>query len=173
MDGGQKNKMNYIQIDKDNLLNGPGIRTVLWTAGCNHACYKCHNPETWDPEAGQYFTETTMNEILQQVSHDYVTGLTITGGDPLYVNNRETVAKICKTCKDAYPDKTIWCYTGYKYEEVKNEKAMEYIDVLVDGPFIYSLYDSKLNWRGSSNQRIIDVQESRKFGKVVLDKDNN
>ena len=118
--------MNYIQIDKDNLLNGPGIRTVLWTAGCNHACYKCHNPETWDPEAGQYFTETTMNEILQQLSHDYVTGLTITGGDPLYINNRETVAKICKTCKDAYPDKTIWCYTGYKYEEVKNEKAMEY-----------------------------------------------
>lgn len=165
--------MNYIRIDKDNMLNGPGIRTVLWTAGCNHACPKCHNPETWSPCAGQIFDESAMNKILEELSHDYTSGLTLTGGDPLYPGNRKTVEEICETCKTLYPDKSIWCYTGYTYEQVSNERVMNFLDVLVDGEFKISLYSPNLNWRGSSNQRIINVQDTRKFGKIVLNKDNN
>ena len=164
--------MNYLKFTKDDMLNGRGVRLTLWVAGCNHECPKCQNPETWDPSAGKLFTALEGDDILRELSKDYISGLTLTGGDPLFPANRITLTHICKVCKEKYPDKNIWCWTGYNYEQVKDLPIMEYIDVLVDGSFRADLYDPKLKWRGSSNQRVIDVQASRKLGKIVLDVDN-
>ena len=164
--------MNYLKFTKDDMLNGRGVRLTLWVAGCNHECPKCQNPETWDPSAGKLFTVLEGDDILRELSKDYISGLTLTGGDPLFPANRITLTHICKVCKEKYPDKNIWCWTGYNYEQVKDLPIMEYIDVLVDGSFRDDLYDPKLKWRGSSNQRVIDVQASRKLGKIVLDVDN-
>lgn len=164
--------MNYLKFTKDDMLNGRGVRLTLWVAGCNHECPKCQNPETWDPNAGKLFTTLEGDDILRELSKDYISGLTLTGGDPLFPANRITLTHICKVCKEKHPDKNIWCWTGYNYEQVKDLPIMEYIDVLIDGRFRPDLYDPKLKWRGSSNQRVIDVQESRKLGKVVLDVDN-
>lgn len=164
--------MNYLKFTKDDMLNGRGVRLTLWVAGCNHECPKCQNPETWDPSAGKLFTALEGDDILRELSKDYISGLTLTGGDPLFPANRITLTHICKVCKEEHPDKNIWCWTGYNYEQVKDLPIMEYIDVLVDGSFRADLYDPKLKWRGSSNQRVIDVQASRKLGKIVLDVDN-
>ena len=164
--------MNYLKFTKDDMLNGRGVRLTLWVAGCNHECPKCQNPETWDPSAGKLFTALEGDDILRELSKDYISGLTLTGGDPLFPANRITLTHICKVCKEKHPDKNIWCWTGYDYEQIKDLPIMEYIDVLIDGRFRPDLYDPKLKWRGSSNQRVIDVQESRKLGKVVLDVDN-
>ena len=164
--------MNYLKFTKDDMLNGRGVRLTLWVAGCNHECPKCQNPETWDPSAGKLFTALEGDDILRELSKDYISGLTLTGGDPLFPANRITLTHICKVCKEKHPDKNIWCWTGYNYEQVKDLPIMEYIDVLVDGSFRADLYDPKLKWRGSSNQRVIDVQASRKLGKIVLDVDN-
>ena len=164
--------MNYLKCTKDDMLNGRGVRLTLWVAGCNHECPKCQNPETWDPSAGKLFTALEGDDILRELSKDYISGLTLTGGDPLFPANRITLTHICKVCKEEHPDKNIWCWTGYNYEQVKDLPIMEYIDVLVDGSFRADLYDPKLKWRGSSNQRVIDVQASRKLGKIVLDVDN-
>ena len=164
--------MNYLKFTKDDMLNGRGVRLTLWVAGCNHECPKCQNPETWDPSAGKLFTALEGDDILRELSKDYISGLTLTGGDPLFPANRITLTHICKVCKEKHPDKNIWCWTGYNYEQVKDLPIMEYIDVLVDGSFRADLYAPKLKWRGSSNQRVIDVQASRKLGKIVLDVDN-
>ena len=164
--------MNYLKFTKDDMLNGRGVRLTLWVAGCNHECPKCQNPETWDPSAGKLFTALEGDDILRELSKDYISGLTLTGGDPLFPANRITLTHICKVCKEEHPDKNIWCWTGYNYEQVKDLPIMAYIDVLVDGSFRADLYDPKLKWRGSSNQRVIDVQASRKLGKIVLDVDN-
>ena len=164
--------MNYLKFTKDDMLNGRGVRLTLWVAGCNHECPKCQNPETWDPSAGKLFTALEGDDILRELSKDYISGLTLTGGDPLFPANRITLTHICKVCKEEHPDKNIWCWTGYNYEQVKDLPIMEYIDVLVDGSFRADLYDPKLKWRGSSNQRVIDVQASRKLGTIVLDVDN-
>ena len=164
--------MNYLKFTKDDMLNGRGVRLTLWVAGCNHECPKCQNPETWDPSAGKLFTALEGDDILRELSKDYISGLTLTGGDPLFPANRITLTHICKVCKEEHPDKNIWCWTGYNYDQVKDLPIMEYIAVLVDGSFRAALYDPKLKWRGSSNQRVIDVQASRKLGKIVLDVDN-
>ena len=164
--------MNYLKFTKDDMLNGRGVRLTLWVAGCNHECPKCQNPETWDPSAGKLFTALEGDDILRELSKDYISGLTLTGGDPLFPANRITLTHICKVWKEEHPDKNIWCWTGYNYEQVKDLPIMEYIDVLVDGSFRADLYDPKLKWRGSSNQRVIDVQAARRLGKIVLDVDN-
>lgn len=156
--------MKYHDITKEDMKNGDGLRTVLWVSGCEHRCEGCHNPVTWDADCGVDFDEDAMNEIISLSDKPYISGLTLSGGDPLYPKNRDKITEIAKLFKEKFPDKTIWLYTGYTYEDIKDLPVMEYIDILVDGKFIKELADIKLHWRGSSNQRIIDVKN-----KIVLE----
>lgn len=160
--------MNYHNITHNDMLNGDGIRVVLWVSGCNHGCKNCQNPQTWDERNGIVFDDYAFKEVLDQLSKDYVSGLTLSGGDPLYPGNRDDVYFIVQSVKQLFPTKTIWLYTGYSYEEVKDLNIMHFVDVLVDGPFIEAQKDLALKWRGSSNQRVIDVQKSMKENNVVL-----
>lgn len=154
--------MKYLEINKCDAANGPGIRISLWPSGCNIHCEGCHNKGSWNPERGKDFTAETMEEILKLLEPDHIAGLSILGGDPMFPANRECISEICKTVKEKYPNKYIWIWTGYKFEIVKDEPAMKYIDYCVDGPFILSQRDVTLKFRGSRNQRIIDVQKSLK-----------
>lgn len=160
--------MNYVDILDCDIADGVGVRIALFVAGCNHHCLNCHNPETWNGKAGQPFTEETKEGLFKLLSKDYIDGLTLSGGDPLFPNNREPLTELCKEVKEKFPNKTIWCWTGYLYEQVKDLPIMEYIDVLVDGPYIDSQRDITLNWKGSPNQRVIDVQKTRKENEIVL-----
>lgn len=160
--------MNYVKIEASSLSNGTGWRVVLWCSGCEHHCYNCHNKETWNPNCGKKFTEKEMNLLIELLSKDYIKGLTFSGGDPLHPANRETIEKIARIVKEKLPEKDIWMYTGYEYEDVKNLPVMELVDVLVDGKYINSLRDISLPFRGSSNQRVIDVKKSRALSPVVL-----
>lgn len=160
--------MNYHNITKDDMKNGDGLRVVLWVAGCEHHCKNCQNPITWDPNDGLLVDTTAILEILSQLEKDYIEGITFSGGDPLYPANRTEMTVFCRAIKESYPDKTIWMYTGYLYEDISDLPVMKYIDVLVDGPFVEQLKDNNLKWRGSSNQRVIDVQKTRKTGNIVL-----
>ena len=170
--------MNYQTITHEDMVNGPGLREVLWVSGCEHHCKNCHNPQTWCQTGGELFTEIVENELFDNISKDYIDGITFSGGDPLAPYNRDEVTRLCKKLRSMYnmnrgskekPAKTIWIYTGYKYEEVKNLEVMKYINVLVDGEFMQELYSPDLNWKGSSNQRVINVQKTRKAGKIVLE----
>lgn len=154
--------MNYIKITKNDIANGPGVRVVLWVAGCSHHCRGCHNPETWNPRAGQEFTESTMRELIEALSPSYVRGLTLSGGDPLYKGHRDEMRAVVQYVKSVYPDKDIWCYTGYTYEEISNEPILRDIDVLVDGKFIEEQKDISLKFRGSRNQRILYLDKMRR-----------
>ena len=146
--------MRYHQILHDDMRNGDGLRVVLFVSGCNHYCKGCQNPITWDANDGLEFDTDTMLEIYEQLKKDYISGLTCSGGDPFYPGNREEIYRLCQWVKKCFPDKTIWLYTGYLFEEVKDLPVMEYIDVLVDGPFIQELADVRYKWAGSTNQRI-------------------
>lgn len=154
--------MRYHNITKDDMLNGDGLRTVLWLAGCSHRCRGCQNPVTWDPDGGLFFDEDAEMELFDQLSKPYISGITFSGGDPLYISNRQEVSELMKEIKSRFPGKTVWLYTGYRWEEIYEESFMKYIDVLVDGEFVEELKDSKLLWKGSSNQRVIDVQKTLK-----------
>ena len=160
--------MNYHNITKEDMLNGEGLRTVLWVAGCNHYCKGCQNPETWDACGGIPFDDAARQEIMESLEPDYIDGITFSGGDPLYPGNRQTVTEIAKEIKQKYPEKTIWSYTGFLYEDVKDLEIMEYIDVLVDGEFIQELNDNTLHWVGSPNQRVIDIKETRKQNSIII-----
>ena len=160
--------MNYLKITKDDLLNGEGVRVTLWVSGCNHHCKNCHNPETWNEKVGQLFGSKAIQEIYNELSKPYVSGLTLTGGDPLYSNNRETIDDLVKEVKRRFPNKNIWLWTGYKWNEIKDLSFIKYIDVLVDGEFVQNLYSPNLKWRGSSNQNVIDVKKSLEQNKMVL-----
>ncbi len=183
--------MNYHAIRYQDTLNGPGFRTVLFVAGCEHHCKGCHNPETWDPNGGKPFGKEEVDKILDSLKDPYINGLTISGGDPLAPYNIEEVFKLCKEVKLTIPDKSIWVYTGYTYEECRGyiaivktpigdiadveicdstvmSKLFENIDVLVDGPFIESLKDPNYLFAGSTNQRKIDIPTSLRKNKVVL-----
>ncbi len=160
--------MNYHNITKDDMLNGEGLRVVLWTAGCTHCCEGCQNPETWDVAGGIEFDEAAEKELFEDLNNDYVAGITFSGGDPLHPFNRETVLRLANKVKQQYPNKTVWLYTGYLWEEVIKSVDVKDIDVLVDGEFVKELNDNNLHWIGSSNQRIIDVQKSLQEQKVVL-----
>ena len=146
--------MRYHNILKDDMRNGDGLRVVLFVSGCNHHCPECQNPITHDPAGGLEFTTAELYEIHEQLSKPYISGLTLSGGDPLYPGNRDEIYALCKWVKSHFPDKTIWCYTGYLMEKVKDLPVMQYIDVLVDGPFIKKLADVKYKWAGSTNQRV-------------------
>jgi len=140
------------------MLNGDGLRVVLWVSGCAHGCKGCHNRITWDPDSGLPFDNDAKEEIFTELEKDYISGLTLSGGDPLFPGNRSCIENLVREVKDRFPDKTIWLYTGYDWETIKDLPLLQYIDVLIDGRFVESLRDSKLHWRGSSNQRIIDVK---------------
>lgn len=146
--------MKYHNITKDDMLNGDGLRVVLWVAGCEHHCKGCQNPVTWDPDGGVEMTAGELAEIHEQLSKDYISGITFSGGDPLHPANRECIYRIAQWVKYLFPAKTIWCYTGYLLKEVKDLPVMQYIDVLVDGKFVQELADVKYKWAGSVNQRV-------------------
>lgn len=160
--------MRYHNITKDDMLNGDGLRVVLWVAGCEHGCKGCHNPVTWDIEGGLEFDAAAKQELFGELEKDYVSGITLSGGDPLHTCNREETAKLIEEIAIKYPQKTIWLYTGYDWKEVKELDFMNKVDVLVDGKFVESLKDVNLQWRGSSNQDVIDVKLSLECGKKVL-----
>lgn len=150
--------MNYVAIDQFDTANGIGIGTVLWVSGCEHNCPQCHNPQTHDPNFGQKWTSRQMDFLLKTLEPDYITRLTISGGDPLYPANRVEVENILRVVKTIYPQKSIWLYTGYLYEQVKTLELMKYVDVVVDGPFIIAQKSINLEFRGSANQRIIQLR---------------
>jgi anaerobic ribonucleoside-triphosphate reductase activating protein len=160
--------MKYHNITKDDMLNGDGLRVVLWTAGCEHHCPDCHNPVTWDPDGGTEFDEAAKQELFEILKRPYISGITFSGGDPLLMRTREEITELIKEIHDNFPDKTIWVYTGYEWKDVKNLSLMKMIDVLVDGRFVKELKDNKLCWRGSSNQHVIDVKKSLELNKMVL-----
>lgn len=147
--------MNYHNITHDDMLNGDGLRVVLWIAGCTHHCKNCQNPETWDINGGIPFDNEAKEEIFDELKKDYISGITFSGGDPLHPKHRKQVLELAKEIKEKFPTKTVWCYTGFLYEEVKDIENLKYVDVLVDGEFKEELKDVNLPWVGSSNQRII------------------
>lgn len=162
--------MNYGRIKKTDIANGPGVRVSLFVSGCRNRCKGCFQPETWDFNYGQeYDGVNTANEIIEALSPEYISGLSILGGDPIERENVSEVVTLCHLVKLLYPDKSIWLWTGYYYEELllREPKILEYVDVIVDGPFKENLKDISLVWRGSSNQRIINVKESLEKGYPV------
>lgn len=160
--------MRYHNITKEDMLNGDGLRVVLWFAGCAHHCKNCQNPITWDPEGGLPFDESARQEIFEELEKDYISGITFSGGDPLYVGTREGLFELIQEIRSRYPGKTIWLYTGYLWEEICHLELIPYLDVVVDGRFVEELKDNNLPWKGSSNQRVIDVQTTLRLGKTVL-----
>jgi len=162
--------MNIIKIDKNNLVNGDGMRCVVWCAGCSWNCYKCQNPETHNKKAGHKFTEADWLEIKEQLSRKEVSGVTLSGGDPFFPANRKDMLKLCKRIKSEFANKSIWCYTGFLFEDIIDTKLLKYIDIIVDGQYKDELNPKNTNllWRGSSNQRIIDVQKSLLENRTVL-----
>ena len=160
--------MNYHNITKDDMLNGDGLRVVLWTSGCTHCCDGCQNPETWEVSSGIEFDEAARNELFEALNQEHISGITFSGGDPLHPFNRAEVLEIAKEIKEKMPNKTVWLYTGFLWEEIKDAIDLSNIDVLVDGEFKQELNDNNLKWIGSSNQRIIDVQATLKDSNIVL-----
>lgn len=152
--------MRYHNITKDDMLNGDGLRVVLWVAGCSHCCKDCHNPVTWDPNGGLYFDESAKAELFEELKKDYVSGITFSGGDPLHIANVNDATELSKEIRETFPEKTIWLYTGSTWEEVRRMEIVRYLDVLVDGEFVFAKKDPLLCWKGSSNQRVIDVQRT-------------
>lgn len=170
--------MNYSEIKNCDIANGPGVRVTLFVSGCTHRCEGCFNEVTWDFNYGNLFDVRVQEKILDWLSPDYIAGLTLLGGEPLEYVNMQALLPFIKTVKKTYPKKDIWCYTGYRFEEDVLDKFcrqwdemrnfLECIDVLVDGEFILEQKDISLQFRGSANQRIIQVRESLRSGKTVL-----
>ena len=180
--------MNYHTITYPDQNNGDGLRLVLWLSGCSHHCYNCQNPQTWNPDSGIPFDESAKQEIFNELSKDYISGITFSGGDPLYEYNLDEVLKLVKQIRISFPEKSIWLYTGYNFD-LLNSKYNEYkytpfaanadewltrweiisnVNVLVDGEYIDEQKDLTLKWRGSKNQRVIDVNQSLAQNKMVL-----
>lgn len=160
--------MRYHNITKDDMLNGDGLRVVLWVAGCSHCCRECQNPQTWDPNGGIPFDQAAREELFEQLGKTYISGITFSGGDPLHKNNITEITRLAKEIREKFPDKTIWLYTGSSWESIQKEEIVRYLDVCVDGEFIVEQKDTSLKWKGSANQRVIDVKKTLAAGKVVL-----
>ena len=169
--------MNYADIKKIDVANGEGVRVSVFVSGCNHHCKGCFNQCAWDFNYGKKFTEKEEQQIIDYMNHDYISGLSLLGGEPLEPKNQEGLLPLVKKVKEKFPNKDIWCYTGFDFEKdvvekmAKNNETtrelLKYIDIIVDGKFEEDKKDLKLQFRGSSNQRILDVKESLKTGKVV------
>lgn len=170
--------MKYAKIKKTDVANGPGVRVSIFVSGCHHHCEGCFNSEAWDFNYGNDFTEDTIQEIIEAMNHDYITGLSLLGGEPFELINQKGLLPLLKKIKEVYPDKTIWAYSGFLYDELKEmdypetKEILSLIDVLVDGKFVESLKDPNLYFRGSSNQRVIDMKKTLKSKKIVLHEKN-
>ena len=170
--------MNYANIKYFDIANGPGVRVSLFVSGCRNHCKNCFNPETWDFGYGEPFTRDVENDIIKGMIPDYISGFTLLGGDPFEPENAEVLAPFMRKMRKLYPEKSLWCFTGYDYERDLLTgrqgdpdtvmKILRCLDVLVDGKFVEELKDLNLRFRGSSNQRIILVKESLKKDKLVL-----
>lgn len=170
--------MNYAEIKTFDVANGPGIRLSLFVSGCPHRCPGCFNEKAWDFNYGKPFTDETIQYIIDTIQFDAYKGVTFLGGEPLAKSNQKELLKLAKKIKETYPDKTIWCFTGYEFEKdvmgymydewPDTKELLSYIDVLVDGPFIEELKNLTLVFRGSENQRLIKVPETLKSGNIVL-----
>ncbi len=169
--------MNYCNIKKVDIADGLGVRVTLFVSGCTHHCKGCFQPETWDFDYGKLFTIDTENELIDALKPDYIDGLTLLGGEPFEPENQKALLPFLKKVRSIYPDKTIWAYSGYTIDELLNESSarceytdeiLSLIDVLVDGEFKMELKNISLQFRGSSNQRVIDVKKTLETGKLVL-----
>ena len=164
--------MNYMEIKKHDIANGVGVRVSLFVSGCRHKCKGCFNSEAWDFSSGNEFTDQVFSQILELLAPNYINGLSILGGEPFEKENAIVLTPYIKKIKEILPKKSIWAYSGFTYEELINDditkKMLDNIDVLVDGKFILELKNPSLAFRGSSNQRIIDVKKSLKSGEIVL-----
>ena len=164
--------MNYTTIYDADTTNGTGVRVVFWTSGCSHHCKECHNPQTWDPENGEKYTKEVEDKIISLLDKPYIRGITLSGGDPLYEGNLKDINSLVKRIKNELPNKDIWIYSGFTWEEIQSDERRREIvnrcDILVDGRFVIEKKNLKLKWRGSSNQNVIDVQKSLSTGKVAL-----
>lgn len=170
--------MNYATIKKFDIANGPGVRVSVFVSGCRHKCKNCFNSEAWDFNYGEKFDESVIDEVIEAAGKGYIEGISLLGGEPMESENRGGLTTLLKKFKEKYPEKTVWCYTGYVFdEELLKGKAgdvnsvkelLSYIDVLVDGRYVEELKSLALLFRGSSNQRIIDVKKSLKENKTVL-----
>ena len=174
--------MNYHNITYPDMNNGDGLRVVLWLSGCSHHCYNCQNPQTWDANSGIPFDESAKEELFRELGKDYISGLTLSGGDPLFESNLDGVLDLVNEIRLLYPTKTIWIYSGYRWSEIFNDgvyltrdcagwKRREIVkkcDVMIDGKYIDSQRDISLPYRGSKNQRIIDCQQSMQKGEIIL-----
>lgn len=161
--------MRYNKIRKMDVSNGPGVRVSIFMQGCTFNCKNCFNPETHDFASGKEFNEDTINRVLEIASNDYIVGLSILGGEPLHPKNIESSTKLAKAFRKMYPNKSIWVWSGFLFDrDLKDKEILKYIDVLVDGTYNDDLSNPTLKWKGSSNQRVIDVKESLKSNKVIL-----
>lgn len=175
--------MNYATIKKYDIANGPGVRVSLFVSGCSHHCKGCFNPETWDFNYGKPFTVQVEEEILSALKHDYIEGFSLLGGEPFEVENQRSLLPFVKRVKTRFPQKSIWCYSGYLFDRDLTGKSMvncectaellSYIDIMIDGEFIEDKKNLNIKFRGSENQRIIDVQKSLKEGKVCTVSDDD
>ena len=160
--------MKYNKIRKMDISNGPGVRVSIFFQGCSFHCKNCFNPETWDFDKGIDFTDETIDTIIKISEADHITGLSILGGEPMHPNNIKGTIKLAKKFKEAYPNKTIWAWSGFLFDNICDKEILNYLDVLVDGQFKDELRNPSLAWRGSSNQRVIDVKKSLKKNNVIL-----
>lgn len=169
--------MNYGTIKKRDIANGPGVRVSLFVSGCTHHCPGCFNSVTWDFDYGDPFTPQTEQKILDLMAPDYISGLSLLGGEPMEPQNQRALLPLLKRVKALYPQKNVWCYSGYTLEQLMGEsrarvettdEMLALVDVLVDGRFVESKKDIRLRFRGSSNQRLIDLNKTRSLGKIVL-----
>lgn len=175
--------MNYADIKKCDVANGPGVRVSLFVSGCTHHCKECFNPETWDFKYGKPFTKDTEDKIIKYMEPDYIKGITLLGGEPLEHINQQGILPLLRRIKKMYPEKNVWCFTGYDFEKdvtgrmlvewEETKELLSYIDVMVDGEFIIEKKDLGLIFKGSSNQRTIMVKESLASNKLILWKNNS
>ena len=159
--------MKYNIVRKMDISNGPGVRVSVFMQGCEFHCKNCFNPETWSFENGKEFTQGTIDEVLNLCNQDYIKGLSILGGEPMHPKNIDGTTKLAKAFKEKYPNKNLWVWSGFKFDEdLKDKEVMKYVDVLVDGRYVDEMHNPNLKWRGSTNQRVIDVQKSLKDQKI-------
>ena len=159
--------MRYSKIRKMDISNGPGVRVSIFMQGCTFNCKNCFNPETHSFDGGNEFTEETIERVLNLCSNENIVGLSILGGEPLHPKNIDGTTALAKCFKEKYPNKTIWVWTGFLFENLKDSEVMKYIDVLIDGQYVDELHSPLLKWKGSSNQRVIDVQKTLKENKII------